>query len=219
MEFVNKDTANIFIEINNKGFDSLIYEDTNISINGPNILQASTVFKNQAEYIIKCLSSMHEIIIVENKISKDLIWDLFMNWQGPQNQKYYFTNELIKIGNRKSLGDVFQEINGVCKNGAYIGSSYRHGKNIVPHFSKLNTNAPRIVLSNDRPSGVRIAFMLSSAIGDSINPNSAGGYSGGEDGKGPILLSRVPLEERAGVSVKSKTGSVKSKAVSAKSRK
>ncbi len=211
MEFVNKDTANIFIEINNKGFDSLIYEDKNISIKGPNILQASTVFKNQAEYIIKCLSSMHEIIIVENKTSKDLIWDLFMNWQGPQNQKYYFTNQLIKIGNRKSLGDIFQEINGVCKNGAYIQSSYRYGKKIVPHFSKLNINAPRVVLSNDRPSGVRIAFMLTSAIGDSINPNSAGGFSGGEGGEGAILLSRVPLEESSGITEKSKPVLAKSK--------
>jgi hypothetical protein len=133
-----------------------------------------------------------------------------MNWQGPQNEKYYFTNELIKIGNRKSLGDVFQEINGVCKNGAYIQSSYKSGKLIAPHF-KENFNTPRIVLSHDRPSGVRIAFMLTSAIGDSINPNSAGGYSGDKGGDDSILLSRMPLEERAGVTEKSKAVLAKSK--------
>lgn len=192
MEFVNKEKANISIQINNSGFESMIYQDNDISIKEQTILQAAAVFKTQAEYIIRCLSSMHETIISDSAIKDSLIWDLFLNWTGPNNEKYYFTNNLIKIGNRKSLGDVFQEINGVCKNGAYIKSSYKSGKLVYPHFSR-NIDAPRIVLSHDRPSGVRIAFILTRALGDSINPNSAGGYSGVQGGEDAILLSRVPI--------------------------
>ncbi len=196
MEFINNNKANIHIRIENQKYDTLEYQD-NIKISDANTLEAAPVFKNQAEYIIKCFSEIHHHIIKENNPTKTMIWDFFFNNKGPNNSHYYYPNELLKIGNRKSLGDVFQEINGVCKNGAYIDSTnnaekYKAGKDIFPHFHKSGIT-PRIVLSNDRPSGVRIAFILANAHKDSINPVCAGGYSGSRGGSDQLLLSSNPL--------------------------
>lgn len=188
MSYINKKTASISVNINNTGYDTISYNIDNLDIETSKELAAAYVFKNQAKYIINCFSQMHESIL-SNKTpsSNTLIWDLFLNW-GESNKKFTFVNELIKIGNLKSLGDVFQEINGICKNGAYVKSSYSHGSDVNPHFK--NEDTPRVVLSNDRPSGVRIAFSLICAS-EGINSKSIGGYTGGET----IIVRRTPIVE------------------------
>ncbi len=184
MEYINKTSARISVKIQNKNYGSLEYDD--IIVINKESFKAVNVFNLQVTHIIDCITKIHKSIGSKNK--NTTIWDLFFHSKGKNSGEDDYVDKLIKIGNRKSLGDIFQEINGVCKNGAYIKSSYDHGKNVVPHFEENDGNAPRIVLSNDRPSGVRICFMISSGDENSINENCAGGYPGSK-GAG-ILVSR-----------------------------
>ena len=74
----------------------------------------------------------------------------------------------------KSFGDWFQEVNGVIENGGYDLSNYNTtSTKIISH--KKEKNALRLVVSNDRPSAVRIYHMLTFAK-SGINPNAHGGY-------------------------------------------
>jgi hypothetical protein len=84
--------------------------------------------------------------------------------------------EIVSVSFRKLLGDLLQELNGVVNNGGYVvGPEYRNstGKRIIP------PNSLRLVLSNDRPSGIRtILLILLGKTG--INPNSIGGLINNE---------------------------------------
>ena len=92
-----------------------------------------------------------------------------------------FRRKIIQTSFIKSLGDYLQEINTVADNGGYIGtptSTTADGNNVL-----LPPNNFRLGLSNDRPSGVRIAsFLLFGLSG--INPKAIGGfYTISEKGK------------------------------------
>jgi hypothetical protein len=84
-----------------------------------------------------------------------------------------FRRKIIQTSFIKSLGDYLQEINTVAENGGYIGtitSTSANGNSVL-----LPPNTFRLGLSNDRPSGVRIAALLLFGL-YGINPNAMGGY-------------------------------------------
>jgi hypothetical protein len=86
-----------------------------------------------------------------------------------------FRRKIIEASFKKSLGDYLQEINTVAENGGYISGSWvqkgTSGLSVLAH------PGVRLGLSNDRPSGVRAAFLI--LFGKSgINPNSIAGYMG-----------------------------------------
>tara|TARA_Y100000816_G_C26103570_1_gene585586 strand:- start:3111 stop:3767 length:657 start_codon:yes stop_codon:yes gene_type:complete len=84
----------------------------------------------------------------------------------------------------KSFGDWFQEVNGVVEDGGYIlDNSYRSSNNVLSHKNK---NPLRLVVSNDRPSAVRIFHMLTFAK-SGINPNAYGGFLPGKLNNAIIL--------------------------------
>jgi hypothetical protein len=85
-----------------------------------------------------------------------------------------FRRKIIEASFKKSLGDYLQEINTVAENGGYIGDWSQ--KNSVG-FSVLPPATLRLGLSNDRPSGVRAAFLILYGL-TGINPNSIAGYMG-----------------------------------------
>ena len=84
-----------------------------------------------------------------------------------------FRRKIIQTSFIKSLGDYLQEINTVAYDGGYIN-------NVLPDNATngntvLSPNTFRLGLSNDRPSGVRIASLLLFGL-SGINPNAMGGY-------------------------------------------
>jgi hypothetical protein len=84
-----------------------------------------------------------------------------------------FRRKIIQTSFIKSLGDYLQEINTIADNAGYIDSptsTTSNGNNVL-----LPPNTFRLGLSNDRPSGVRIASLLLFAL-SGINPNAIGGY-------------------------------------------
>tara|TARA_B100000927_G_scaffold291697_1_gene295814 strand:+ start:46 stop:2289 length:2244 start_codon:yes stop_codon:yes gene_type:complete len=97
--------------------------------------------------------------------------------------------KILNISFRKSLGDVIQELMGVVKNGGYIDIPYTSIKSrpttlISPRTDIAIPNEGRIMLSNDRPAGVRtmiyILYGKPGTIRDrkvgGINPNILGGF-------------------------------------------
>jgi hypothetical protein len=85
-----------------------------------------------------------------------------------------FRRKIIEASFKKSLGDYLQEINSVAENGGYelptwTATSSTDGTTILDHPGL------RLGLGNDRPSGVRAAFLL--LFGRSgINKDAIAGY-------------------------------------------
>ena len=84
-----------------------------------------------------------------------------------------FRRKIIEASFKKSLGDYLQEINSVAENGGYEATTWRQTKSdnigVLPHPGL------RLGLGNDRPSGVRAAFLL--LFGRSgINKDAIAGY-------------------------------------------
>ena len=71
----------------------------------------------------------------------------------------------------KGSGDIYQEMNAVCKYGGW--SSKITDTNVVPF---VNGNAYRIFVANDRPSAIRVMFLLTNGTDDDINTSAVGGY-------------------------------------------
>lgn len=78
----------------------------------------------------------------------------------------------------KGAGDIFQEINAVCKYGGYTSTTnnYSINRDIIPWNNK--GDAKRCFLANDRPSATRFIFLSSVGVGkaNDINKLSFGGY-------------------------------------------
>jgi hypothetical protein len=97
----------------------------------------------------------------------------------------------------KGAGDIFQEINTVCKNGGYThpsinvsgssSSSSSSSQTYSPLFSDDNIarwsdgNAKRCFAANDRPSATRFIFLVKYGNANQINQYSFGGYVSNED--------------------------------------
>ena len=72
----------------------------------------------------------------------------------------------------KGVGDLFQEINAVCINGAYSNPTYNPD---IYDYNRSTGQPHRLFLANDRPSATRFIFMLTRGI-SGINRNAFGGY-------------------------------------------
>lgn len=74
----------------------------------------------------------------------------------------------------KGVGDLFQEINSVCKFGGY-NKNYHCDKKILS-FDTDTGDQTRLFLANDRPSASRFMFMLCHGKDSQINQKAIGGY-------------------------------------------
>ena len=99
---------------------------------------------------------------------------------GPQQTKSgnitnkMFRRKIIEASFKKSLGDYLQEINSIAKNGGYEAGTYLQST-ATDGNKVLLPSTLRLGLGNDRPSGIRAAFLI--LFGKSgINPNSIAGY-------------------------------------------
>jgi hypothetical protein len=82
----------------------------------------------------------------------------------------------------KGSGDIFQEINVVCKYGGYTSGPFylpENSSNIVQWNS--DGNAKRFFTANDRPSGVRCVFLITYGKIAQINNWAYGGYKSKND--------------------------------------
>ena len=163
-------------------------------------LQADMVYKyvvNQLIRQINIISSDRknlERFLNEKETKGNNFWDKFANYTSI-DKKINPMLSIMRLTCIKSFGDWFQEVNGVIENGGYDLSNYNiTSTKIISH--KKEKNALRLVVSNDRPSAVRIYHMLT--FGKSgINENAYGGYlpakpSGGvvKDFKGAIIMGK-----------------------------
>jgi len=78
----------------------------------------------------------------------------------------------------KGTGDIFQEINALCKYGGYTSSpNYINNTEIIEWDKTGNTgNVKRIFFANDRPSASRFISMLKEGRDEDVNINASGGY-------------------------------------------
>jgi hypothetical protein len=97
---------------------------------------------------------------------------------GKHNNFNFFFNILANIY-YKGTGDLFQEINVVCKNGGYLndGSYYADPTIIKWGFTRTDGNTLRMFLARDRPSACRFAVMTIFGDDSGVNKFAFGGYS------------------------------------------
>lgn len=89
----------------------------------------------------------------------------------------------------KGAGDIFQEINSVCKFGGY--QDYPQSNNSVEKYDK-NGDAMRLFVANDRPSASRFCFLLMNGNVAEINTKAFGGYTGPNQDKDLLIIRTDP---------------------------
>jgi hypothetical protein len=114
-------------------------------------------------------------------------------WQELINTPTVFA-DLISCTAIKSVGDLFQEINSVAKNGGYLTTTGGRCTQCIP--TTYFNNIFRIGANGDQPSGVRAGFILLKATPDSLIPDAMAGYlsvkkdrSGFNDGSFVIITA------------------------------
>jgi len=89
----------------------------------------------------------------------------------------------------KGSGDIFQEINSVCKNGGYTSQPRMDASNKIVKFDN-NGNAMRLFVANDRPSASRFCFLLINGNESDINTKAFGGYTGANKEKDLLVIKQ-----------------------------
>jgi hypothetical protein len=100
--------------------------------------------------------------------------DLMDNNVKSNNRNMNIFNVIFNNIVQKGIGDIFQEINSVCKYGGYTMDNYKTGDNVL----SLNTTTGdqvRIFIANDRPSVSRFVFILCNGPKNQINVKAFGG--------------------------------------------
>ena len=110
--------------------------------------------------------------------------------------RYMFLTVILSIL-FKGAGDLFQEINAVCKWGGYSGD-YECGYDVIPYNSDTtkssnNGNTLRMLIANDQPSGCRFAFLLLNGYPEFTNQYAFGGYMGARK---RLLVTRADISEQ-----------------------
>ena len=111
----------------------------------------------------------------------------------------------------KGAGDIFQELNAVCKHGGYT-SGRTSPPSIIPWG--IDGNTRRFFAANDRPSATRFIFLLKYGSSGQINTQSFGGYISNKE----IIAQRVPREVVCSFMPALNGGSIKRKYKSKKNK-
>jgi hypothetical protein len=124
---------------------------------------------------------------------KNIFFNFFNKQLTNQNNSNYnfFFNIFANIY-YKGCGDLFQEINCVCKNGGYLNDGSYYADDTVMKWNLNNStgNNLRMFIAKDQPSACRYAIMLMFGRPDCINNYAFGGYS--SDRK-QLIVSRAKL--------------------------
>ena len=137
-------------------------------------LEAHFVLKNTLlnviNFILNANSQTQTSIFTEGNIFGNL-FDMFSS----DKSNYALFNTVYSEILFKGTGDLFQEINCVCKFGGYTMTNYKINPGILP----INTSSGeqlRLFTANDRPSGTRFIYMLKNGDPSEINTKAIGGY-------------------------------------------
>ena len=140
--------------------NSILQQD----ISKKSLISASNTFKNISETFIQILKN-------DANLSGN-IWEII-------DSNKNFVLKTINCGTRKSLGDFIQELNAVLSKGGYVTNTYTpkssDSKSSVLPIDFNTGNTKRVLLSNDRPSGVRY-MLMDLYLPQSKNTFSNGGY-------------------------------------------
>lgn len=160
--------VDIHVHIKNISVTSSIHDG---DIN--DIFKASSVLCNTLEIILNHLSNI--LPGIDKKRKKkfyNLSDDIFNNIIEIGTIQDIFGKLLLK-----GAGDIFQEINGVCTNGGYVGvPTYQLSETEIIRFYQYHQHPKRLYAANDRPSSVRYCVLLNHGKPEQINNNSFGGY-------------------------------------------
>lgn len=105
----------------------------------------------------------------------------------PDLFKIVYSEILFKV-----VGDLFQEINSVCKYGGYNSMYYKATDDVIKYDMMGNGNTIRGFFANDRPSGIRFLYMLQHANQNCINQEAYGGYYSNSKGNTTELIGSAP---------------------------
>ena len=177
---INNQTINIDILISNTGYSNISISSL-VDIKTGSELSANVVYKSLLSEIIKIWESSN----FPGNTEADF-WNYLSNEEIETNDKGSISksifSKIISKGGLKSCGDFFQETNTALKNSSYNPSTYLADSGI------LSPNKLRLGLMGDRPSGIRLLFMiLYSILG--YNPYAIGGYVG-QDPANNLLVFR-----------------------------
>lgn len=146
----------------------------NIKING-NDIKAYVVLGKTLVNLIEYISGMDQNVrdkIFEQTTGKDYIFTNLFDWLVNNQQDF---NKVYSEILFKGTGDIFQEINSVCKYGGYTMENY-FSNDTVLQYIPTNGNQVRFFAANDRPSGTRFMFILLNGKENEINTKASGGY-------------------------------------------
>ena len=138
-----------------------------------NFLSGKYNYTNTLNIIISAVSNLYQD---GWRSSSNNIWDDLFDYGSLINNNGSLANpffqNILKEILFKGTGDLFQEINSVCKNGGYVGNLYQDDE--IDKYE--DGNSFRYFAANDRPSGTRFMFMLSNGNPSQINQKAFGGY-------------------------------------------
>lgn len=134
------------------------------------------IFKNGDIFENLYNMSFHEGQFKTGAESVDINFN-FSNFKIDNNTQNKNMNIISVVFNKilsKGVGDLFQEINSVCKYGGY-NENY-HCDSTILSFNTETGDQTRLFLANDRPSASRFMFMLCHGKDSQINQKAIGGY-------------------------------------------
>ena len=133
------------------------------------------------ELSLQCIQIYNTEFSSNNNVT---ITDILKNINTSTNSQYNtYRKQILNKSFRKSLGDFLQELYGVVHNSGYV-------EPVVRNPNILEPNKGRLILSNDRPSAIRLFILILFAT-EGINPKCMGGYIN-KQGKYNVAY-RLPL--------------------------
>jgi hypothetical protein len=170
---VNPTNLNLSYNVRMNGLNITLSGNKTTTMNGLD-LEAHFVLKNTLlnviNFILKANPQTQTRIFTGGNIFGNL-FDMFSS----DKSNYALFNTVYSEILFKGTGDLFQEINCVCKFGGYTMSNYTINPGILP----INTSSGeqlRLFTANDRPSGTRFIYMLKNGDPSEINTKAIGGY-------------------------------------------
>jgi hypothetical protein len=176
-----------------KGLNSTYTIDTsveNIKISDKKIqdLEAHTILKNTLIAILRAVidgskADRRNYLLDGSNIFKQIInivttpgGSLASGFTPSSEDKQELLQALFSILG-KGAGDIFQEINAVCKNGGYTNTPiYNPPGQVNKIIPWVDGNAFRCFAANDRPSASRFIFLIKYGDSRQINNLAFGGY-------------------------------------------
>jgi len=179
------DNNNVNIALNIQLPNLIVNKTKNINITNSTGLEAWVVLKDTLIAMLKYITDANNISIFNGITANNKIFENLIAF--PDIFPIIYENILFK-----GVGDLFQEINAVAKNGGYI-DNYNADDRIKKYGIPSIPDPIRLFVANDRPSACRFMFMLINGNETEINKRAFGGYF--TKSQDPFLIKRPENEK------------------------